>query len=199
MLTLRTGLYGLAALVAALVLGVFIGLHMGASKDSAKVQALQMQAAEAKGGEDAAKAEAKLHATVADGYAQQALDAGRDVAALKAKLASLKPYTVPSVGNGNPVVIPGPANVDADLIEVRDDIIKAQDVKITALEGQVKAQANQIQGLDKALKLADLRADLNQQAAKAALAGIKQSLWLGRMQGFAAGAAIGYAGGKYGH
>jgi hypothetical protein len=199
MWTPRTMLYGIAAIVVALVLGVFIGLHVGAGKASAKVLALQAQAEKAKDSEEAAKQEAKIYGTVSDGYAQQVMDAGRDVAALKAKLASLKPYTVPTVGNGDPVVIPGPANVDADLIEVRDDIIKAQDVKIAALEGQVTALHGENTGLQKALKLADLRADLQAQASKAALKGIKQSLWLGRAEGFIAGAAIGYTGGKYGH
>ena len=213
MTTTRAALYGSAALLVAVALGVVIGLSWGESKTSAKVQVLQIQAANVKGQEDAIKAgevadaqkardEAIQHQAEAD---QRSVDAGRTVQALKAKLASLAPpnpntgSTIPSVGNvdsGNSVDVSAQLRISTQIITAMD-IQHVDDLdRIKARDEQIKALESKSDGLEKALKLADLRADIQEQAANAAIKGMKQAKWLGRAEGVALGLAVGYAGGK---
>ena len=209
----KTWLHGVGATIAALVLGVVIGLSWGTSKANAKIQALQIQSANIKGQEDAVKSgevadaqkardEAIQHQAEAD---QRSVDAGRTVQALKAKLASITPTnpntgsTIPPVGNvdiGNSVDISAQLRISTQIIAAMDvqhvddlDRIKARDERIKAIESKSD-------GLEKALKLADLRADIQEQAANAAIRGMKQAKWLGRAEGVALGLAVGYAGGR---
>lgn len=153
-------------------LGFVGGLRTGLSKSGARVQELQIQAAQAKGGEDAAKVQADQAREDAQAWADRALDAGKRIEALKAKLASLHVAVPNPTGSVEQLPNPGPGlgGALADLVqqtELKDQIIQAQDVKIVALEGQVSAQGEQIKGLEKALFLADRRADILAQALKA--------------------------------
>jgi hypothetical protein len=190
----------LIALTSALVFGALCfvgGLRTGAGQATAKVQALQMQAAEAKGGEDAARHEADTQRQAADVWRVQVTDAGATVSDLRQQVERLRRAAapVPHQPAASPGTVQDPVDL-APLVAKQDELIQAQDVKITALEGQVKAQGNEIIGLHKALDFADLRADIQAQASKAAYEGIKKSLWLGRAQGFATGLAVGYVGGR---
>jgi len=193
---LKIAAYGLAVLIVAGGIGYpLLGLRHSVISATTQVQALQTQAAEAKGKEDAAKAEAESASAQSQAWADRALDAGKRIEDLKAKLESIKP-SGPSTTQSLPPVAPVVDGPDTEVVLLRE-LTQAQDVKITALEGQVSAQKTEIVGLRKALKLADLRADIQAQASKAALEGIKKSRWLGRCEGFAVGAAVGYAGGRF--
>lgn len=209
-MTPRTWLYGLAAIVAALALGVVVGLSWGEKRVSEKVQALQIRAAEVKGQEDAIKAgqiaDALAARDVAIRHQQEAdnrgMEAGRTVVALRAKLAKATAQHASSDGIIPPVVpvVDGPQE---SVVAVQSELIAALDKqhaddldRIKARDERIKADDLQISGLNKALKLADLRADIQEQAANAALQGIKQAKWLGRAEGFALGALAGYAGGR---
>lgn len=195
MMAIRPYVIIAVALCVAGGLGFVAGLRTGLSKSGAQVQELQIQAAQAKGGEDAAKAQADQAREDAQAWADRALDAGQRIEALKAKLAKIKPQAPDPLPGLPPVdpVVDGPVE---SIVAVQAELIEAQEVKITALEGQVSAQGEQIKGLEKALVLADRRADIQAQASKAAAQGIMKSRWLGRVEGFAAGLAVGYVGGR---
>ena len=176
--------------------GYYVGTRQAMGKASAEIQTLQAQAAAAERSENEFKDEAAKAGEAGQLWAEQALGAGKRVEELRAKLAKLQGKP----DNSGPGVVVGPESTplpcDSSVLAVQAELIDAQDVKINALEGQVGAQQTQIAGLEKALKQADLKADIQAQASKAALEGLKKSRWLGRAEGFAAGLAVGYIGGK---
>jgi hypothetical protein len=167
------------------------GLKYGTVKATAAVQEKLDQAAEAKGAEDAIKngqikaaeasqAAALIQVKLAD---ESRLATGRTVEALKAKLASLQHGTgADGAGDSGSELLPGSGGALANLVQpaqleaqlrVSTQIIAAMDIQhaadlggIKARDEQITAQLSQIDGLNKALKLADTRADLFEQAMK---------------------------------
>ncbi len=149
-----------------------------------------------------AKAKAREYAGQAADAESRELDARRKAEALKLRIdylrgANASPDSIHVVGSGmavgfEPVTIPVPP----DLLVLYPELIEVQDTQIAALKDQVAAQKGQIASLEKALRETELRADIQAQATKAALAGMRQARWINRAEGFAVGAVISYGWGK---
>ena len=151
--------------------------------------------------------EAQSHANQAQQIPDHAADLAKaqaDVDRARAEVARLRRQLAAKPSVSIPVPAgPGPADDAAAHPDNRDQIIASQDVLI-------QTQDTQIQGLKLALSdrtrqydemtLAyqhEQQARLAQEAATNAWkSAVKESRWRGRIEGFAAGVALGYAGGK---
>jgi hypothetical protein len=190
-----------AVLAIALVLGTAWGIkHRAASKGSKDEAQAQVFKGEANATQTTAQAsDAKipdLQAKVDDQAASLVrLQAERD--ALLRKLAA----KVPSVSsNPDPT---GAVSTPDSVSDVRDEVIAKDAEVITAQTKQIQDQQAVIVALtgsrDQWKATADLR-DKQAMAQEAATAAWKQAVvasrWQGRIEGFAAGAVLGYLGGK---
>ena len=189
---------GVAALLIAFAFGLRVGKHHA---DAVMAQA-QSQAKAHQEAEDAAHAQAgKLQQDANDADAR-AVDAGREVASTKSKLAKLRGQddAVPSIPDV-PVDavhlggVPGTGG-NEPLVVIQDQVISAQDKQIGALTDENKALRGANAALETALKQADIKADIQAQASKAALEGLKKAKWLDRLEVGGACLATGYGLGR---
>lgn len=183
---------------AALLIAFAFGLRAGKREADAVMAQAQVQVKAHQEAEDAAVATAgKLKQDANDADAR-AVDAGREVASLKEKLAKLRsqgdalspdPHVPDDAvqGDGNPGTWG-----NESLVVIQDQVIAAQDKQIGALTDENKALRGANAALETALKQADLKADIQAQASKAALEGVKKSKWLDRLSVGGAALATGY-------
>ena len=189
--------------LAALLLVFVGGLSVGKRHADAVMSQAQTQIKAHQEAEDAAVATAGKLKQDADDADARAVDAGREVSALKAKLAKLR-------GQGNEVPpdshVPEPSiqpdGGDAGsgngsvLVNLQDAVIAAQDKQIGALTDENKALRGALAASEEARKQADIKADIQAQASKAALEGMKKAKWLDRLAWGGAGLATGYVTGR---
>lgn len=164
-----------------------------------KVEQLQSQALAAESRANDFQAEAERHKAVADGYAAQTGAQDKTIAALKARIAKLRPE-LPSVPDVHvPPVVPGGAPDDlghAALDAARDELIAAQDGQISTLKSEIGELRLTISAKDLALDESFKRARSLELALQAQKSAAKAGKWMGRLQGFAVGVGVGYAGGR---
>jgi hypothetical protein len=145
-----------------------------------------------------AKAKEREYARKASDAESRGMDAGRQAEALKLRVDALRGASIPSgkpMHSGSGVAVgsePTAIPCAPDLLAIYPELIEAQDTQIAALKDQVNAQKGQIASLEKALRETELRADIQAQATRAALAGMRQARWINRAEGFAVGAVISY-------
>ena len=80
---------------------------------------------------------------------------------------------------------------------MKDELIAAQDKQIGALTDENKALRGANAALETAVRQADIKADLQAQASKAAQEGLQKSLWLDRLEWGGASALLGYGMGRF--
>jgi regulator of protease activity HflC (stomatin/prohibitin superfamily) len=82
------------------------------------------------------------------------------------------------------------------LVNLQDAVIAAQDKQIGALTDENKALRGALAASEEARKQAGIKADIQAQASKAALEGMKKAKWLDRLAWGGAGLATGYVTGR---
>ena len=130
--------------------------------------------------------------------AQADVDRARaEVARLKRLLATKPLIPIPDSVTPNPSHDASVASDNRDqVIAAQDVLIKAQDTQITGLKLALSDEQKRSYHWESAYN-DEHKAFMAQQAATEAWKkAVKESRWTGRIEGFAAGIALGYAGGK---
>ncbi len=188
-------IYGLALVLA--VLAVAWGVescHRGAGTEAEHQAAVHEGEANA----HVSQAQALPDHTQALAQAQADVDRARAEVARLRKLLAAKP----SIPVPDPVG-PGSANDAPIPADHRDEVIAAQTILIAAQDGQIKGLKLALEdeksrsGQWQAAFEAERKRALAQEAATEAWKkAVKGSRWTGRIEGFAAGIALGYVGGR---
>lgn len=194
-----------AVIAAAALLAAFVGgLRVGKRSADAVGIKYQAQIQAHQEAENAAKSTAWRLQQDADNADARAVDAGREVAEIKAKLAKLRSQgsTLPPNDDVpvSPVVDAGAAGggwpTNGAVDSLKDELIAAQDKQIGALTDENKALRGANAALETAVRQADLKAEIQAQASKAALEGLKKSRVLDRMEWGGAALVAGYGFGR---
>lgn len=177
----------LGYLIAAVLIGAAaLGYYSGCQRQV--VDKAQIEAQELKGKVDALTQEAEKHKALADQAQSTVAVQDGTIAALKAKLAKIQHQPVQIA----PVVPDAPDTADG----LKDQIIEAQDTQIATLKGEVGELRTSMDLLGEALATEQRRSRGLEIALDAQKHASKSGKWLGRLQGFAVGVAVGFGGGK---
>jgi hypothetical protein len=177
------------AVIAAFITGVVIGLagcyyiQDGCRKD------LQAKVEFHKCLEDAAKAEAGVYHNLAVDADKRAHEWEQKASVVRERIVKIREATGQSEPSSITLIEPSDMT---DLVAEQGLLISLQDDQILALRDGIKARDGQIVSLEKALKQADIKAQIQAEASKAAFDGLKRARWVDRSIGFVAGYAISY-------
>ena len=178
------------AVLALLVVLVAAGLGYYSGHKNQQIDKALQQSQELKGKVNALQEQARIAVDQADAAAKTAAQHEATAAALKAKLAALRRPAIPAA----PGVLDPLGVVDSD--DLKSQIIAAQDLQIAAQEDEIKGLRAALDAKDRALITSEQRARGLEIALEAQRHASRSQRWLGRIEGVAAGIAIGYVGGK---
>lgn len=123
--------------------------------------------------------------------------ARKEVARLKRLLAAKPILPLPDTPHPDSPVVPGDSSDNRDqIIAAQDVLIKAQDTQITGLKLALADEQKKSYHWEAAYNDEHKAFMVQQAATDAWKKAVKESRWTGRIEGFAAGIALGYAGGK---
>ena len=193
--------YAVAILLIAGVTAWAIKHHAAAIGNAAEVKAQEY-----KGGANAETAHANQTAVqvqaVQAANAPNQADVDRAWAEVRRlrKLLAARPNPIPNPPGSDPAPVQPVATPDLNvqLDHAKDELITKQDVQIQGLKAENALQSTEISQLRVALDLRNKQAMAQEADTKAWKEAVTASRWQGRIEGFAAGAVIGYLGGRHG-
>lgn len=136
--------------------------------------------------EDAAKIEAGRYHDLAVSADKRAEEIEKRASVVKERIVRIK-EEIPKPLDPLPSVGGESGSKLEELVKEQELLIDLQDGQIATLKESINARDGEIVSLKRALDQADMKANIQAQASKAALDGLKRSRWIDRSVSFAAG------------